>query len=92
LGIPQSVYGERARRILDFLVSRKGRVIMEPTWIAGLHLAPDDLDWVWGEGPEVRGTAEAVMMALGGRTAVLDELTGAGVAPLRARLTAQRRP
>jgi len=92
LGIPQSVDGERARRILDFLVSRKARVITDPTWIAGLRLAPDDLDWVWGAGPEVRGRAEAVMMALGGRTAVLDELTGAGVAQLRARFAARRRP
>jgi len=92
LGISQSVDGERARRILDFLVSRKARVITDPAWIAGLRLAPDDLDWVWGEGPEVRGTAEAVMMALGGRTAVLDELTGAGVAQLRARFATRRRP
>jgi uncharacterized protein (TIGR03083 family) len=97
LGIPQSVDGDRARRILDFLVSRKARVIKawvltDPSWVAGLRLAPDDLDWVWGEGSEVRGTAEAVMMVLGGRTAVLDELTGAGVAQLRARLAARRRP
>jgi uncharacterized protein (TIGR03083 family) len=92
LGIPQSVDGERARRILDFLVSRKGQVVTDPSWIAGLRLAPDDLDWVWGEGPEVRGTAEAVMMVLGERTAVLDELTGAGVAQLRERLAARRRP
>jgi len=92
LGIPQSLDGERARCILDFLVSRKARVITDPAWIAGLRLAPDDLDWVWGEGLEVRGTAEAVIMVLGGRTAVLDELTGAGVAQLRARLAARRRP
>jgi uncharacterized protein (TIGR03083 family) len=92
LGLPQSVDGEWARRILDFLVSRKARVITDPTWIAGLRLAPDDLDWVWGAGPEVRGKAEAVMMALGGRTAVLDELTGAGVVQLRARFAARRRP
>ena len=71
LGIPQSVDGDRARRILDFLVSRKARVIKawvltDPRWVTGLRLAPDDLDWVWGEGAEVRGTAEAVMMVLGG--------------------------
>jgi hypothetical protein len=92
LGIPQSVDGERAHCILDFLVSRKARVITDPAWIAGLRLAPDDLDWVWGEGPEVRGTAEAVMMALGGRTVVLDELTGAGADQLRARFAARQQP
>ena len=92
LGIPQSVDGERARRILDFLVSRKAQVITDPAWIAGLRLAPDDLDWVWGEGPEVRGTAEAVMMALGGRTVVLDELTGAGADQLRTRFAARQQP
>jgi uncharacterized protein (TIGR03083 family) len=50
LGIMQSVDGEGARRILDFLVSRKARVITDPTWIAGLRVAPNDLDWVWGRG------------------------------------------
>jgi hypothetical protein len=83
---------ERARRIPDFLVSRKAPVSTDPTWIAGLPLASNDLDEVWGEGPEIRGTAEAVMMVLGGRTTVLDELTGASVAQLRARLAARRRP
>jgi uncharacterized protein (TIGR03083 family) len=90
LGMPQSIDRERARCILDFLVSRKTRVITDPAWIAGLRLAPDDLDWVWGEGPEVRGTAEAVIMALGGRTVVLDELTGAGADQLRVRLAHKR--
>jgi hypothetical protein len=92
LGILQSVDGERARRILDFLVIRKAQVITDPTWIAGLRLASNDLDGVWGEGPEIRGTAEAVMMVLGGRTTVLNELTGDSVAQLRARLAARRRP
>jgi len=55
LGIPQRVDGERARPILDFLVSRQARVITDPAWIAGLRLVPDDLNWVWGEGPEVQG-------------------------------------
>ena len=66
LGIPQSVDGDRARCILDFLVSWHGYkawVLTDPRWIAGLRLAPDDLDWVWG-GAEVRGTAAAVMMLL----------------------------
>src|SRR5262249_49987746 len=92
LGIPQRVDGERARPILDFLVSRQARVITDPTWITGLRLAPDDLDWVWGAGPEVRGTAEAVVVALGGRGGGVDELTGAGADQLRARFAARQQP
>ncbi|UEA81429.1 maleylpyruvate isomerase family mycothiol-dependent enzyme [Tsukamurella paurometabola] len=44
----------------------------------GVRLVADDLDWSFGRGPEVRGTAEALLLAMGGRTVVLDELTGPG--------------
>lgn len=86
LGIEQMVEGEKIRCVLDFLVSGKARVFMNPALINGLRLAPDDLDWSWGDGPEVTGTAEAMLMALGGRTAALDDLDGAGADQLRARL------
>jgi len=46
----------------------------------------DDLDWPHGHGPEVRGAAEALMLVLTRRPVGPDELTGAGVAQLYARL------
>ena len=54
----------------------------------GLRLNATDLDWSWGErGAEVSGSGEALVMALAGRTATLDELDGPGVALLRERST-----
>ena len=50
----------------------------------GLALAATDLEWARGEGPEVRGPGEALLMAMTGRP-VYDELTGDGVATLRDR-------
>ena len=80
----------RLRHALDFLVSRKSRIFTKPDRIAGLHLVSDDLEWAWGDGLEVRGKAQNVMMALGGRTAMLDDLTGPGVPQLRARLLSSK--
>ncbi len=54
--------------------------------IDGLRLVADDLDWSHGHGPEVRGSAEALMLVLTGRPVGPDELTGAGAAQLYARL------
>ena len=53
--------------------------------IAGLRLVATDIEWEHGEGPEVRGTGEALLMTVCGRARLLDELTGEGVARLRAR-------
>jgi len=54
--------------------------------IEGLHLVAEDLDWSHGEGPEVRGSAEALMLVLTGRPVDPGELTGPGAAQLHARL------
>jgi uncharacterized protein (TIGR03083 family) len=37
-----------------------------------------DIDWSHGTGPEVRGPAEAILMAIAGRRSALDELSGEG--------------
>lgn len=86
LHIPHTIAPDKLQCALAFLVSRKSRAFTRPAWRAGLRLAPDDLAWSWGEGPEVRGTAQNIMMVLGGRTALLDEVTGPGVPQLRVRL------
>ena len=54
----------------------------------GLRLLASDVDWSWGEGPEVKGPGEAILLALGGRPSVLGELGGDGVATLRERVAA----
>ena len=56
--------------------------------LRGLHLQANDLDWSAGDAgdPEVTGTAEALAMALAGRPAVLDGLSGPGLDILRTRI------
>jgi uncharacterized protein (TIGR03083 family) len=52
----------------------------------GLRFVATDVDWAKGSGPEVRGTGEALALAMAGRPVVLDELEGDGVAVLRTRM------
>ena len=44
-----------------------------------------DTDFAIGSGPEVTGPAMALLLATTGRTTALDDLTGPGLATLRAR-------
>jgi uncharacterized protein (TIGR03083 family) len=53
--------------------------------IAGLTLRASDTDWSTGSGPEVSGPMLALVLAMTGRAAALDELTGPGVEQLSAR-------
>lgn len=57
----------------------------------GLRFVASDVGFVAGDGPEVYGPGEALVMAMVGRPSVLAELTGPGVALLRARVTALSR-
>lgn len=50
--------------------------------IAGLKLTATDMDWSHGNGPEVTGPAEALVMTMAGRLAALDDLSGEGKAVL----------
>jgi uncharacterized protein (TIGR03083 family) len=53
--------------------------------IAGVTMKATDADWSHGSGPEVSGPAIALVMAMTGRKAALDDLSGEGVAVLRSR-------
>ena len=53
--------------------------------ISGLTLAATDAEWSHGTGPEVAGPILSLVLAMTGRTAALDDLTGDGVATLRTR-------
>jgi uncharacterized protein (TIGR03083 family) len=52
---------------------------------AGLKLCATDMDWSHGDGPEVTGTAEALVMAMAGRKVALGDLAGEGKAALASR-------
>jgi uncharacterized protein (TIGR03083 family) len=53
--------------------------------VAGVRLVATDTEWSHGEGPEVRGTAEALLLLLYGRSPRPGELTGQGAAILPGR-------
>src|SRR5262249_20779344 len=80
---PRNVPIERLERILP-LIPRNPR-LGAGRRIRGLRLAATDVDWTHGGGLEVTGTGEALLMAMSGRPAVLEELTGPGVSTLAGR-------
>jgi uncharacterized protein (TIGR03083 family) len=53
--------------------------------IAGLKLTATDVEWSHGQGPEVTGPAEALVMTMAGRMAAVDDLSGEGRTSLAAR-------
>lgn len=57
-------------------------------YVRGLKWVALDIDWTRGPGPEVRGSGEALALAMVGRSAVIPELEGEGVRLLAQRLLA----
>lgn len=86
LGLPHGLKLERLRLSLNFLVGGRAVGFTPRRRIAGLRFEATDLDWTWGEGPVLSGPAEALMLAMTGRTVALAELDGPGVPILRNRL------
>ena len=84
LGIEHSYPIEAVVQVADFY---KGSNLILGTKkrIAGLRLQATDADWSHGSGPEVSGPMVPLLMAMTGRKAALDDLTGEGVETLRAR-------
>lgn len=83
---PPRVDPSVALTLLNFMVS--GNVVLRVAnryRFAGVRFETDDLPWSSGAGPVVRGPADAMLLAMFGRPAGLDRLTGEGVAVLRAR-------
>lgn len=80
---------ERWVAVADIITSPRGQESFLPArgFLDGLRWRATDTGWVWGEGPVVEGSAEALAMTMSGRTAYLDEVGGDGVELLRGRLT-----
>ncbi|MCF0092403.1 maleylpyruvate isomerase family mycothiol-dependent enzyme [Micromonospora sp. MH99] len=88
LGLPHDLRPDRLATSLDFLVHRRAIGFFVPRGLTdGLRFEATDIGWASGRGRAVQGAAEAVMLALTGRPAVLGELSGDGVARLRERIT-----
>ena len=52
----------------------------------GVKLKATDVDWEHGEGSEVSGPAESLLMAMAGRPVALAELSGPGLDTLKQRI------
>lgn len=73
--------------VLSYLTTN--RLMGGPKRIAGLRLESTDSPWAAGTGPLVRGSDAELLLALAGRPAASDRLSGPGVTTLRARLDAR---
>jgi uncharacterized protein (TIGR03083 family) len=85
LGMRHKYSDEALRRSADFyrasnvLIGGKRRA-------AGLTLRATDVDWSAGNGPQVTGPLASIILAITGRRAGLDDLSGDGLATLAARI------
>ena len=83
LDMPRSIPEDRLRPALRTALFGVLRGILR---VRDVRLVATDIDWAFGRGPEVHGAAEALLMAVAGRTAVADELSGPGRARVVQRL------
>jgi len=80
---PAFLPGNRPEAILDFMVHSQAGYAAR-SGIDGVRFEATDIDWNSGtDGVLVRGTADALIKAMSGRTGALDELEGDGVEVLR---------
>jgi len=89
LRLARHIPTERLRCSLEFLTTRTAEGLTPKGALAGLRLEADDIDWAQGSGPTVRGSAEALLLAMTGRSVALGALGGDGVEALRGRLSSR---
>ncbi len=84
LGIEHAYPTGALTRVADFYKG-SNLIIGAKRRVAGLTLRATDAEWSHGEGPEVSGPLIALVLAMTGRKAAIDDLTGEGVETLRSR-------
>ena len=84
LGITRHIPEAHLLPVADF-VTDDVHIFGAKKRITGLKLTATDMDWSHGSGPDVTGTAEALVMMMAGRLVALDDLTGEGMTSLIAR-------
>jgi uncharacterized protein (TIGR03083 family) len=84
LGIPRTIPAEPLRIALDFTTWAPR--LLGAWQTRGVRLIATDLDWTHGKGPEVRGSGEALLMAMAGRGDSLKDLDGPGKLKLAQRI------
>jgi uncharacterized protein (TIGR03083 family) len=91
LGIPRSTPEQRLWLAFDHLTTRPALGFSMGSRLRDLRVVATDTGWAHGAGPSVRGTAEALLLAMSGRTVAFDDLDGDGVPLLRHRVTSPPR-
>jgi uncharacterized protein (TIGR03083 family) len=86
LGIKRQYPNEAVVRVADFYKG-SNLIVGAKSRIAGLTLTAADAQWSSGSGPGVTGPVHSLVMAMTGRAAALDDLSGDGLQTLRSRLT-----
>jgi uncharacterized protein (TIGR03083 family) len=84
LGRPREIPADRLVTVLEF--AKTAPTISAKKRIRGLRLTATDVDWTSGDGPEVTGPGEALLMALAGRRGITAELSGPGLPELARRI------
>jgi uncharacterized protein (TIGR03083 family) len=85
LGVVREIPEEHLVAAID-LLPRMGGFIKSKRHTKGLRFVATDISHGVGQGPEVRGPAVPLVLAMSGRPVGLDELEGDGVAILRERI------
>jgi uncharacterized protein (TIGR03083 family) len=80
-------FSEEVLEAVANLFTMAGFPIGSKKRIAGIRLVATDADWTTGQGPDVSGPLEALVMVMAGRRAALADLTGTAIATLDERLT-----
>lgn len=92
LGIARQPVEERLWVAFQHLTTKPSPGFAMGHRLHGLRVVAEDTGWTSGDGPEVRGGAEDLLLAIGGRAAGLAAVTGDGVPVLRERLATAAPP
>jgi uncharacterized protein (TIGR03083 family) len=80
LGIPRTIPPDRLRAVLNYSLTVPA--VRGAKRSRRVRLVATDLDWSHGDGPEVRGSGEALLMAMAARPDAFGDLEGPGKATL----------
>lgn len=86
LGLAHQPDPHHVARVLDFLTGPTQAGFFPRRRLRGIVLRDEETQQRWGAGELISGSGAALMLAVCGRSIALDQLTGPGVATLRARV------
>jgi uncharacterized protein (TIGR03083 family) len=87
LALPFEPEPQLAAEALDRLTQSTPTGLVPLSRLRGIRLQANDIERSWRKGKEIHGPVAALMMAAGGRTALLDALDGPGLPLLRQRIS-----